>query len=147
MALASSPRMPYRAVVLVSDAECDEGSTWEAALSAAQFQLDNLTVIVDYNKSQAFGKTHEVMNLEPLAKKWESFGFAVREVDGHDIPRLRTVLASLPFKKGKPNAVVAHTSLGKGVSFMEDKLEWHYLTMSDDQFESARSELESRKAV
>ena len=135
----------YKVYVLISDGECDEGSNWEAILSAAHFKLDNLVVIVDYNKIQAFGRVKEVMGLEPFKDKWQAFGFAVREVDGHNHSQLISVLEDVPFVKGKPNVIIAHTIKGKGVSFMEDTIEWHYLTPDDEQLKIAIKELDERK--
>lgn len=134
---------PSRVFVLLGDGECDEGSVWEAALFAPQAKLDNLIAIVDYNKIQSFGRTADVVDLEPFAKKWESFGWAVKEVDGHDPQALAAVLGSVPFEKNKPSLVLAHTVKGKGVSFMEDKLEWHYKSPNSDQAEIALAELNS----
>jgi len=116
-----------RVFVITGDGEINEGSVWEAAMCAAKHRLDNLTVIVDYNKHQSYGPTAEVQDLEPLADKWESFGFAVQEVDGHDVAGLRKVLTGLPYARGeKPNAIIAHTIKGKGVSFVENNMKWHH---------------------
>jgi transketolase len=132
----------YRTYVLLSDGECDEGSTWEAAMFASHHKLDNLLAIIDYNKFQAFGRTKEVLELEPFADKWESFGWAVRRVDGHDIKKIISSLEKIPFKKKKPSVVIADTIKGKGVSFMEDKLLWHYRSPSKEDLEKALGELE-----
>ncbi len=131
----------FGAYVLLSDGECDEGSVWEAALFAAAKRLDNLTAIVDYNKLQGFGRIEDVLPLEPFCDKWTSFGWAVREIDGHDHAVIEKTLRALPFELGKPSAIIAHTVKGKGVSFMEDKLEWHYRSPDDDQLARALSEL------
>jgi transketolase len=117
---------PYRAFALLSDGECDEGSIWEAALFAPHHCLDNVVVIVDYNKIQSFGTVKEVLDLEPFAAKWRAFGWSVREVDGHDHRQIYDALAKPPWEVGRPSVLIAHTVKGKGVSFMEDKLEWHY---------------------
>jgi len=130
----------FKVFVLLSDGECDEGSNWEAILFAAHHKLDNLTVIVDYNKLQALGKTNEVINLEPFKDKWESFGWAVYEIDGHDFEQIINSLNK--FNKGKPKVIIANTIKGKGISFMENKLEWHYKSPNEDEFNKALLELE-----
>lgn len=146
MAIAAKRNNPKKKiVVMLSDGECDEGSIWEAALCAAQFKLDNLTVIIDYNKIQSFGSVEEVMNLDPLAEKWKSFGWEAREIDGHDMGEIAGVLEKLPFSGGKPSVVVAHTIKGKGVSFMENRLEWHYKSPTPEQCEAALRELDVAK--
>jgi transketolase len=134
----------YRTVALLSDGECDEGSTWEAALFAPQYCLDNLLVIVDYNKIQSLGHTKEVLDLDPFADKWRAFGWAVEEVDGHDMPALLDALARFPLARRKPSCLIAHTVKGKGVSFMEDKLLWHYRNPSRAERDAAVAELEAR---
>lgn len=131
----------YRVFTLLSDGECDEGSVWEAALFAPHHRLDNLIVIVDYNKIQSLGTVKEVLDLEPLAAKWQAFGWAVREIDGHDVREIERVLTTAPFEAGKPTCVVAHTVKGKGVSFMENKLLWHYRSPDDDEMARALAEL------
>jgi transketolase len=131
----------HRVFALLSDGECDEGSVWEAALFAAHHRLDNLIVIVDYNKIQSFGTVKEVLNLEPFAAKWQSFGWAVREVDGHDVVEIERALTDIPAEYGKPTCVIAHTVKGKGVSFMEDKLLWHYRAPDKDELAKALLEL------
>lgn len=132
---------PYRAFVLLSDGECDEGSTWEPALFAPHHRLDNLVAIVDYNKIQSFGRVQDVLDLEPLADKWRAFGWAVREIDGHDHGQIRTTLEAVPFEGGRPSAVIAHTVKGKGVSFMENELLWHYRSPNREQLARALAEL------
>ena len=131
----------YRVFTLLSDGECDEGSTWEAVLFAPHHRLDNLIAIVDYNKIQSFGAVKEVLNLDPLAEKWRGFGWAVREIDGHDFNQIESALLSVPFKVGQPTCVIAHTVKGKGVSFMENQLAWHYQHPSDDELHQALAEL------
>ncbi len=131
----------YRVFVLLSDGECDEGSTWEAALFAPHHHLDNLVAIVDYNKIQSFGATKAVLDLDPLADKWKAFGWEVKEIDGHDLSQIRRILQSIPFKQGRPSFVVAHTVKGKGVSFMENQLAWHYRYPDDEQLRLALREL------
>lgn len=115
-----------RVFVVTGDGEINEGSVWEAALSAAKHRLANLTVMVDYNKVQSAGPTAEILDLEPLVDKWRAFGFAVEEVDGHDVAALRAVLRRLPFAPDKPSAIICHTVKGKGVSFAEHNAEWHH---------------------
>lgn len=131
-----------RVFVLLGDGECNEGSVWEAAMFAGSRKLDNLVAIIDYNKLQAFGYTKDVLDLEPLASKWESFGWAAREADGHDPDALAKLFHSVPFEKGRPSLVIAHTVKGKGVSFMENRLEWHYKSPSPEQRMKALEELE-----
>ena len=134
---------PYRAFALLSDGECDEGSTWEAVLFAPHHHLDNLVAIVDYNKIQSLGRVSEVLDLEPLGEKWRSFGWAVREIDGHDVEQIHRALLAVPFEPGRPSCIIAHTVKGKGVSFMEDKLAWHYQPPNDQELEQALAELEA----
>ena len=138
---AKLDKKKYKTYALLSDGECDEGSTWEAVLAAGHFKLDNLVAIVDYNKIQSFGRVKEVMDLEPFADKWRSFNWGVREVDGHNFKELIPALNSVPFKKNKPSVIIAHTVKGKGVSFMEDTMEWHYHTPNDEHLKKAMEEL------
>jgi len=133
---------PSRVVALLSDGDCNEGSTWEAALLAPRLGLDNLLAVVDYNKIQALGRVEEVLPLEPLAAKWRSFGWEVREVDGHNHSQVGKALSEAPFSRGVPSAIVAHTTKGKGVSFMENRLEWHYRSPNEEQLARALAELE-----
>lgn len=122
----------YRTFVLLSDGECQEGSTWEAALFAVQHQLDNLIVVVDYNGLQSLGKTNEILTLDPFAEKWQSFGWNIIECDGHNI---NSIVDSLKFNElatKKPIVVIAHTIKGKGVSFMENQPLWHYRIPTND---------------
>jgi transketolase len=145
MALAGkADKKKYRVFVLISDGECDEGTVWEAALFAHHHKLDNLIGIIDYNKLQAFGKTKDVLDLEPLKEKWTSFGWQVKEIDGHNFNQIEKVLSKTPFKKNKPSIVIAHTIKGKGISFMESKLEWHYKSPSEKEYISALKELNSK---
>jgi transketolase len=131
----------YRVFALLSDGECDEGSTWEAVLFAGHHQLDSLVAIVDYNKIQSLGRVEEVLELEPLGAKWKAFNWAVREVDGHNIEALESTFASLPLEPGKPSCIITHTVKGKGVSFMEDELLWHYRAPDDEEYRRAMAEL------
>jgi transketolase len=142
MALAAKrDKSPARTVVLVSDGELDEGSNWEAILFAAHHQLDNLLLIVDYNRIQSFGRVREVLDLDPLGDKFRAFRWAVREVDGHAMEQLADTLGNLPLVGGQPGVVIAHTRKGKGVSFMEDDLSWHYRTPTQEQLAIALQEL------
>jgi len=131
----------YRVFVVVGDGECQEGSIWEAALFAAQFKLDNLTVILDYNKLQAMDRLDTIIGLNPLAEKWKSFGWEVKEVDGHDMNALHKLFTSVPFSPGKPNLILAHTIKGKGVSFMENVPIWHYRLPNAEEMKKACEEL------
>jgi len=134
----------HRIFVVLGDGECSEGTIWEAALSASKHKLDNLTILVDYNKQQTYGTIEEVQGLEPFADKWASFGFAVREVNGHDTGELLSVLGSTPFEPGRPNAIICHTVKGKGVSFTEKNLAWHHKAkVTDAEVGALMSELES----
>lgn len=127
---------------ILSDGELDEGSNWEAILFAAHNKLDNLIAVIDYNKYQSFGSVSDVMGLEPLADKFRSFNWDVEEVDGHSISELREVLKQKKIKHaGHPKCVIAHTVKGKGVSFMENKLAWHYRSPSDEDVLAAHAEL------
>ncbi|HEV8630385.1 MAG TPA: 1-deoxy-D-xylulose-5-phosphate synthase N-terminal domain-containing protein, partial [Thermoanaerobaculia bacterium] len=130
---------------MVSDGECDEGSTWEAALFAPQHRLDNLVVIVDYNKIQSLGRVAEVIDLEPLADKWRAFGWGVREIDGHDLGAIAEAYAAVPFQPGRPSCIVAHTVKGKGVAYMEDKLLYHYRAPRGEDLDRALAELEAAR--
>jgi transketolase len=146
MALAAKrDEKSYRVFCLLSDGECDEGSTWEAILFAAQHKLENLIAIVDYNKIQSLGTVKEVMDLDPFADKWMAFGWAVREIDGHNLDEIETALTQVPYELDRPSCVIAHTVKGKGVSFMENKLLWHYRTPQGDEFEAALAELEKEE--
>lgn len=132
---------PGRVYAILSDGECDEGTTWESALIAAHHGLDRLTVIIDANGIQSFGRTADVLGLEPLAAKWQSFGWEAVEVDGHDHQGLEDALR--PACHGIPRVVVARTVKGRGVSFMEDQLAWHYRSPTDEELSLALAELES----
>lgn len=131
----------HRVFVLLSDGECDEGSIWEAVLFAPHHKLDNLIVIVDYNKIQSLGTVKEVLDLEPFAAKWRAFGWAVKEIDGHNLEQIEDALTRVPAETGKPTCIVAHTVKGKGVSFMEDKLLWHYRAPDPEEMAKALAEL------
>src|SRR3989344_4049766 len=133
MALAAQrDEKNYRTFVVLSDGECDEGSTWEGILAASQWKLAQLTCIVDYNKIQSFGRVSEVMELEPFADKWRAFGWNVLEADGHDHQALLTAIAAADKEKERPSVIIAHTVKGKGVSFMENTVDWHYWSPTDE---------------
>lgn len=136
----------WKTFVLLSDGELNEGSNWEAMMFAAHHQLDNLFAIVDYNKLQSLTTVDKTLRVEPLADKALAFGWAVREVDGHNHAELAELLGSAPWEPGKPSFLIAHTTKGKGVSFMENSVEWHYRTPSVEQLELAIKELETHHA-
>lgn len=128
-----------RIFCLMSDGEMDCGTTWEGALFAAHHELDNLFVIVDYNKFQAFGRTNEVLNLEPLSKKWKIFNWNVVEIDGHNF---REIISNISGRNiNKPKVLIAHTIKGKGISFAENQLDWHYLNLTKELYEKAKKEI------
>jgi transketolase len=142
MALAGKREgRPFRVFVVLSDGELDEGSNWEAILFAPHHQLDNLVAVVDYNKLQSFGSVKDVVGLEPLMAKWKAFGWAVREIDGHDCGAIHRALAAIPFEAGRPSVVLAHTIKGKGVSFMENQVAWHYKSPNAEQLAQALAEV------
>jgi len=126
---------------LMSDGEMDPGTTWESALFASHHKLDNLVVIVDYNKLQAFGRTNEVLNLEPLAEKWRAFGWIAHEIDGHNFNELLETLGGIPNVEDKPHIVICHTIKGKGISFAENKMEWHYYNLTPELYGKAKNDL------
>jgi len=134
-------KQSYRVFVLLSDGECNEGSVWESAMFAAAHKLENVITIIDFNKWQATGRSCEVMALEPLKEKWQSFGWSAYEVDGHSMNELIDVLSNIPDGSEKPIAIVAHTVKGKGVSFMEDDNNWHYRIPNDNELQLAKQEL------
>lgn len=131
----------WRTFVLTGDGELQEGSNWEAAMSAAHYELDNLTVIVDRNRLQQGDATENTVRLEPLADKWRAFGWAVAEVDGHNHNALLDVFERLPLTPGRPNCIIAHTHKGKGVSFMEDQAGWHHRVPTIEELAAALREL------
>lgn len=136
-------QLDYRTFVILGDGESNEGSIWEAAMCAGKHKLSNLTVLVDYNKVQSYSSTYEVQDLEPFADKWRAFGFAAREVDGHNLDELRTVFAELPFEADKPNAIICHTVKGKGISFAEGNPKWHHRNkFSAEEIQTLLRELE-----
>ncbi len=141
--LAGSAR---RVFVLMSDAECNEGSVWEAAAFAAHHGLANLVVLLDANRQQALGYTADVLEPTPLAQRWRAFGWDLQEVGGHDAPALTAAIDRLDTASGPPHVLLADTVFGKGVSYMEGRIEWHYSPMSEDQYHQALAELEAARA-
>lgn len=136
----------YRVFVLLGDGELTEGSVWEAAMAAAYYRLENLVIIVDRNGLQITGRTENVMGLEPLAQRFSAFGLEVRTCDGNDITDLRTAFHETPFARGRPSLLLAHTVKGKGVSFMENQVNWHHHVPDDDELRLALWELECTEA-
>lgn len=139
---AKMDNRPFRVFVLMSDGECDEGSNWEAIMFAAHHKLDNLIAVVDYNKIQSLDTVANTLALEPFADKWRSFGWSVVEAEGHNHASLKSALSSAPVTKDKPTVIIAHTTKGKGISFMENSVLWHYRTARGEEFEAAMKELE-----
>jgi len=131
----------FRVLALLSDGECNEGSTWEAALFGASEQLNSVIAFVDYNKWQATGRSNDVLALAPLREKWASFGWDAREIDGHDMKAIVEAMKEAPDPDGRPRVVIANTIKGKGVSFMEDDNNWHYRIPTEEEVEKAHIEL------
>ena len=138
---AKMDKKDYRVFTLLGDGELPEGSNWEAALTAAHYKLDNLCAILDKNSLQITGPTADVCNTDPVDEKFESFGWAVKHVDGHDLKAIRETLESIPFEAGKPSLIIAHTVKGKGVSFMEHSVSWHHGVPNAEQYAQAIEEL------
>jgi transketolase len=128
-----------RIFVLLSDAECNEGSVWEAAMFAAHHRLGNLVAVIDMNGQQALGYTRDVLDLSSMAERWRAFGWDAHEVDGHDVEQIAQTIARFDGVEGQPRVLVAATVFGRGVPFMESELRWHYLPMSDEEFDVAMS--------
>jgi transketolase len=135
----------WRTFVLTGDGELQEGSNWEAVMAAAHLHLDNLTVVVDRNRLQQGDATEKTVALEPLAERWRAFGWRVVEVDGHDVEALVPVFAGLPVEPGRPTCVIARTNKGRGVSFIEDRVEWHHRVPTDEELAAALLELEGEE--
>jgi transketolase len=135
-------RSPARVFVVLSDAECNEGQVWEAASFAAHHALDNLAAVIDLNGMQAMGPTRAILNMAPMAERWRAFGWRADDVDGHDEQALVEALASAT-GRGLPTVLIAHTVMGKGISFMENRLEWHYRNLTPELAEQALEELRS----
>jgi transketolase len=146
MALAARiDKKPHRVFALVGDGECAEGSVWEAAISGGKFGLEHLTLIVDRNRMQCYGCTEDIGPLEPFRAKWEAFGWAVREVDGHDVDALRAAFAELPYAAGKPSVLIASTVKGKGVPTMENNPDFHHTNkIADEALDALYAELEAQ---
>jgi len=131
----------YKVFALLGDGECQEGSVWEAALFSPKKELDNLVVIIDYNKIQAMDRLEHIVPLEPFFDKWKAFGWEVKEVNGHDIAQLSEVLGGTPLEENKPTLIIAHTTKGKGISFMENVPIWHYRMPNPKEMQMACEEL------
>lgn len=144
---AKMDRAPWRTYVILGDGECDEGSVWEAALQAHQYQLDNLIAVVDHNRMQSLDFCEKTIALEPFADKWRDFGWQVQVVDGHDVPALQAAFARAKnnLGGGKPSVIIAETTKGKGVSFMENDILWHYRTPQGEEYDAALKELEAQR--
>ena len=134
----------HRIFVLLSDGECDEGSVWEAAMFSSHHKLDNLVALIDYNKIQSLASVANTLTLEPFKDKWKSFGWNVIEIDGHDHDQIKNELLHLPISDDKPTVYICHTIKGKGVSFMENSVLWHYRCPRGEEFESALLELKEK---
>ena len=142
MALAAKEKNKHhRILCMLSDGDCNEGSTWEAIMFAGQEKLDNIIAIVDYNKIQALGFVKDIIDLGNIGKKISEFGWAVKEISGHDHQEIERTLMQVPFEKGKPSFIVAHTVKGKGVSFLENTVSSHYAKITDQMLEDALKEL------
>jgi transketolase len=138
---AKMDRAAWRTFVLTGDGELQEGSNWEAAMTASHCELDNLTLIVDRNRLQQGDATEQTVSLEPLRDRWQAFGWSAVDVDGHDVLALRDTLRRVPLTPGRPTCLIAHTHKGRGVSFMEDKVEWHHRVPTTAELERALREL------
>ena len=135
-----------RVFAIISDAECNEGSIWEAVMFAAHHKLANLIAIVDINAQQAFGYTRDVLDMEPMSDRWGAFGWDVHEVDGHDIDGMQKLVEGFDTTSGPPHVLLARTTFGRGVSYMESQIKWHYWPMSDEEYEQALAEIEGVRA-
>ena len=137
----------WRVFCVMGDGECDEGSVWEAALQAHQYKLDNLIAVVDHNRMQSLDFCENTIALEPFTDKWRAFGWNVLQVDGHDVAALQAAFAQAKANRGtgKPTVIIAETTKGKGVSFMENDILWHYRTPQGEEYEAALKELEAQR--
>ena len=144
---AKMDKAPWRTYVILGDGECDEGSVWEAALQAHQYQLDNLIAVVDHNRMQSLDFCEKTIALEPFADKWRDFGWQVQVADGHDVDALQAAFtrAKNNLGGGKPSVIIAETTKGKGVSFMENDILWHYRTPQGEEYDAALKELEAQR--
>lgn len=136
----------YKTYCILGDGECDEGSNWEAAMSAAHFKVDNVITFVDRNKCMIDGRTEDVMSLEPFADKWRAFGFIVKEVDGHNFNELSEAIDFALENKGAPVMIIANTIKGEGIDFMEDNYLWHYGAIDDEKYAKAQESLKNHYA-
>ena len=141
---AKLDKKEHRVYVLLSDGECDEGSNWEAILFAAHHKLGNLISIVDYNKIQSLAPVADTLNLEPFSDKWRAFGWTTIEVDGHNHKELQNKIDIMSDLNSAPVCIIAHTTKGKGVSFMENSVLWHYRSPQGEEFQKALAELEGK---
>ena len=142
MALAGKyDKKNYRTFVVLGDGECQEGSIWEAAMSASRFELENLVAIVDVNQLQGYDRCEKILSPDKLKNLWKASGWSLKEIDAHDYRQILDVFSNIPFEKGKPNLVFANSIKGKGVSYMEGRLEWHYKSPNEDQLKQALEEL------
>ena len=132
---------PFKVYTLLGDGELSEGSVWEALTSANKYKLDNLVVIIDRNRLQITGSTEEVNPIEPLADKFKAFGFSVKEINGNSVEELDHIFKTIPFESNKPNLIIANTSKGKGISFIENVVSWHHRVPSDEEYKLAIEEL------
>ena len=137
----------YKVFVLMGDGETQEGSIWEAAMSASHYKLDNLIGIVDRNKIQQCGFTEDILSLDPYKEKWKSFGWSVKEIDGHDMTEIVQTIKNNPFKQGKPSLIISHTVKGKGISFMENNNKWHGGSAIEEFANQARKEVEQYSQI
>ncbi len=142
---AKLKKSTHRTFVLLSDAEMNEGSVWEAVMFAAHNKLSNLIAIIDDNAQQAFGYTKDVLNLSSLSEKWKSFGWDAHNVDGHNVEQISKTIAQLNTTTGAPHVLIAKTTFGKGVSYMESQIKWHYWPMDDSQYQLAIKEIDNQK--
>jgi len=134
-------KMQHKIFVLLSDGECDEGTTWEAAMFSSHHKLNNLIAIIDYNKIQSLDSVSNTLELEPFSDKWRSFGWSVIEIDGHNHVEIKKIFSKVHANKNKPTVIIANTIKGKGVSFMENKVLWHYRSPQGEEFRNAMEEL------
>ena len=132
---------PGRVFVILSDGECDEGSTWEAVMLAGHLKLDNLVAIVDYNKLQCYGKVKEILDLEPFADKWQANKWEVVEADGHNFSELVLAFRNIPLQKGRPTVIIAHTIRGKGLPYMENTIEGYYINIKMEDLDKRLAEI------
>ena len=132
---------PFKVYTLLGDGELSEGSVWEALTSASKYKLDNLVVIIDRNRLQITGSTEEINPIEPLADKFKAFGFSVKEINGNSVEELDNIFKTIPFESDKPNLIIANTSKGKGISFIENIVSWHHRVPSDEEYKLAIEEL------